>query len=63
VTLPSAAELYGKEITFKKISQDSNDITIAAPIVGGLQQLVDVDADQTITDPMQSLVIAGNQWA
>lgn len=59
VTLPAANEMYGKELTFKKISSDSNPITVAAPGVG---QVIDDSATQTISDPFQPLVIAGNQW-
>jgi hypothetical protein len=59
VTLPVANELYGKELTFKKISSDSNVITIQVP---GAGQVIDNQPTQTIVDPFQPLIIAGNQW-
>lgn len=62
VTLPEAQDLYGKEVTFKKISSDSNAITITGPVVSGIAQTIDGLATQTLTDQFQSLVIAGNQW-
>ncbi len=62
VTLPQANSMYGKQLTFKKISADANAITIQAPVVGGTQQVIDLASTQTLTDQMQSLLIAGNQW-
>ncbi len=62
VTLPAANELYGKTLTFKKISADSNAITITGAIVLGFQQIIDNQANQTITQPFDPLFIAGNQW-
>lgn len=58
VTLPLPADLYGKEITFKKISSDTNVITIAAPA----GRTIDGFTSQTLTIQNDFLVLAGNQW-
>ena len=62
VYLPAANEMYGKTISFQKVSSDSNTITIAGAVVNGTQQLINGQATQTIDQQYQPAMIEGNQW-
>jgi len=62
VILPAANEMYGKKISFMKISTDSNVITIAGAVVGGVQQDVNGETTQTISLQYQAALVEGNAW-
>jgi len=62
VTLPAASEMYGKRISWMKISSDENPITIAGAVVNAVQQLINGQATQSISTQFQAAITEGNQW-
>ncbi len=62
VTLPPANEMYGKQISWMKVSDDGNSITLAGATVGGNQQNINGQTTQTISTQYQSAITEGNQW-
>ncbi len=62
VTLPAANEMYGKRVSFQKVSADSNTASITAAVVGGVQQTINGQPTQTISDQYGGFVLEGNQW-
>jgi hypothetical protein len=62
VTLPNANEMYGKSISWMKVSADSNPITIAGAVVGGVQQDLNGQPSQAISTQYQTATTEGNQW-
>ena len=61
VTLPFARQVIGRRVLFKKISADSNTITIQTRFKqDGTQETIDGATQWIITDPGDALELAGN---
>lgn len=62
VTMPPASEMYGKQISWMKISSDANLATIQGATVGGRQQTLNGATSQTLSQQYQAAITEGNQW-
>ncbi len=62
VTLPPGNEMYGKKISWMKISPDENEITIAGAVVNGVQQDINGQPTQTISLQYFPALTEGNEW-